>query len=193
MKLGLREVIFILLLMGIPVAAYAFVFRPQNLRNAEMLRQIEARQERLRELNTATATIGDLKKEIASLEEAVRFFQSKLPNEKEMDKVLREIWRLAEANQLMAKSIRTLPVSDQAAASAGPHEQPITVKLEGDFRGFYGFLQSLENQPRIMRISKMTVGKLKDAPEGQVQVDFDMSIFFDRAGKEDPCPPKKSS
>lgn len=180
MRLGLREVIFILLLMGIPVAAYAFVFRPQNLRNAKMLRQIEARQERLRELNRATATIGDLKKEIVSLDEAIRFFQSKLPNEKEMDKVLREIWRLAEANQLMAKSIRMLPVSDQATTSVGPHEQTVAVQLEGDFRGFYGFLQSLENQPRIMRIHKMTVGKLKNASQGQVQVDFDMSIFFDR-------------
>jgi Tfp pilus assembly protein PilO len=167
------------------MAAYAYVFRPQNLRNAKMLQQIEARQERLRELNMATATIGDLKKEIASLEEAIRFFQSKLPNEKEMDKVLREIWRLAEANQLMAKSIRTLPLSEQAATSAGPCEQPIAVQLEGDFRGFYGFLQSLENQPRIMRINKMTVGKLKNAPEGQVQVNFDMSIFFDRTSNPD--------
>ena len=147
-----------------------------------MLRQIEARQERLRELNQATATLGDLKKEIASLEEAIRFFQSKLPNEKEMDKVLREVWRLAEANHLATKSIRTLPVDDKVAA-AGPREQPIAVQLEGDFRGFYGFLQALENQPRIMRINSMTVGKLKDAPEGQVQAAFNMSIFFERTGR----------
>jgi Tfp pilus assembly protein PilO len=181
MRLGLREIIFILLLMGIPLAAYALVFRPQNLRNAEMLRQIDARQARLRELNKATATIGDLKREIASLEDAIKFFQSKLPNEKEMDKVLREIWQLAESNQLLAKSIRTLPVPDKAAgAPAGPRELPIAVQVEGDFRGFYAFLQSLESQPRIMRINSMTMTKLKDAPEGQVQVDFNMSIFFER-------------
>ncbi len=185
MKLGLREIVFIMLLMGIPVAAYLLVFRPQNARNAAMLAQIEARQARLLELNKATAAVGNLKQEIASLESAIGFFQSKLPNEKEMDKVLREIWHLAEANQLIAKSIRTLPNNEQTdiTGPAGPHEQPIAVKLEGDFRGFYSFLQALENQPRIMRVSKMTLSKLNNAPEGQIRASFDMSVFFERASK----------
>ena len=181
MKLGTREIFFSLLLVIIPVAAYAIVFRPANHRNAEMLRQIEARQQRLRDLNKATAALGDLRKEIGALADAMRFFQSKLPNEKEMDKVLREVWRLAEDNHLAAKSLRTLPSSDAASADQGTREQIIAVQVEGDFRGFYGFLQALENQPRIMRIPKMTIGKLKNAPEGQVQVNFDMSVFFERS------------
>jgi type IV pilus assembly protein PilO len=180
MKLGLRLIVFVVLLMGIPVAAWGLVLRPANLHNAELMQQIEARQERLRELNQAIATLGDLKQETAALEEAVRFFQSKLPSEKEMDKVLREVWRLAETNHLATKSIRTLPL-DEKAAAASPREQPIAVQLEGDFRGFYGFLQALENQPRIMRINSMMVSKRKDAPEGQVQATFNMSIFFERA------------
>jgi Tfp pilus assembly protein PilO len=112
-----------------------------------------------------------------------------------MDKVLQEIWHLAETNQLLAKSIRTLPSSEQTeiAGPAGPHEQPIAVQLEGDFRGFYSFLQALENQPRIMRVSQMTLEKLKDAPEGHVKVNFDMTIFFERANKDEPCPPKSST
>jgi Tfp pilus assembly protein PilO len=180
MKLGIREIVFVVVLTAIPVAAWWRVFRPANLHNAEMLRQIEARQERLRELDEATASLGNLKDEIAALEEAIRFFQSKLPSEKEMDKVLREVWRLAETNHLATKSIRTLPVDDKAPAT-GPREQPIAVQLEGDFRGFYAFLQELENQPRIMRINSMTLGKLKNAPEGHVQASFNMSIFFERA------------
>jgi Tfp pilus assembly protein PilO len=179
MKLGLREIVFVVVLMGIPVASWWLVFRPANLHNAQVARRIEDRQQRLRELNEATATLGDLKQEIAALEEAIRFFQSKLPSEKEMDKVLREVWRLAEANHLATKSIRTLPVDDKV--TTGPREQPIAVQLEGDFRGFYSFLQALENQPRIMRINSMTLTKLKNAPEGQVQASFNMSIFFERA------------
>ena len=191
MKLGLREAIFVLLLMCIPVGAYLLVFRPQNLRNARMIRDIEARQARLRELNQATAAIGDLKKEISSLEDAVKFFQSKLPNAKEIDKVLREVWQLAEANQLVTKSIRTISGNDRSMSAelGGLHEQPIDMQLEGDFRGFYTFLQSLENQPRVMRISKMMMEKAKSG-EGQVQVRFDMTIFFEKTNKEEICPPK---
>jgi Tfp pilus assembly protein PilO len=196
MKVGLRELVFILLLMAIPVAAWWFVFRPQNLRNTETMKQIEAKQAKLRELNQATATIGNLKKEISDLENAIEFFRSKLPNEKEIDKVLREVWRLAESNQLTAKSIRTLgPGADKApiATPAGPAEQPIAMQLEGDFRGFYGFLQSLENQPRIMRIKKMVLEKLKKGPEGHIEAKFDMSIFFERSAKEEPCPDRNST
>lgn len=181
MKLGLREIVFVVMLIGLPLAAWWLVFRPANTHNAEMMAQIETRQERLRELNQATATIGDLRQEIASMEKAVSFFQSRLPNEKEMDQVLREVWRLAETNHLATKSIRTLPPAEQADRSA-PREQPIAVQLEGDFVGFCAFLQSLESQPRIMRINSMTVGKLANAPEGQVQASFQMSIFFERAG-----------
>ena len=31
MKFGLREIVFVVLLMAIPVGAYWFVFRPQNI------------------------------------------------------------------------------------------------------------------------------------------------------------------
>jgi hypothetical protein len=57
------------------------------------------------------------------------------------------------------------------------------MKLEGDFKGFYSFLLSLENQPRIMRILKMTVRQPRDAPPGRIQAEFIMSIFFERSGE----------
>jgi len=71
MKLGMREVIFLIVVLTIPVGAWWFVFRPKNAHHEEMVREIEARQAKLRELNKATATLGDLKKEIADLDEGV--------------------------------------------------------------------------------------------------------------------------
>jgi len=181
MKLGLREILFVVLLMCIPLGAWAMVFRPRNARNEEMLRQIESKQEKLRELNQATGTIGDLKSEIAALEEAIEFFQSKLPSEKEMDKVLQEVWQTAEQNHLVTKSIRTLD-SDRKSAftfGGGPREQPIAMQLDGDFMGFYAFLQALESRSRIMRISEMELQKPQREREGHMQAKFQMSIFFE--------------
>ncbi|KPK83610.1 MAG: hypothetical protein AMJ81_07775 [Phycisphaerae bacterium SM23_33] len=187
MKFGTREIIFAALLATIPVAAWWFAFRPNNARNRELIKQIEARQGKLRELNKATATIGDLKTEIASLEEAIRFFRSKLPSEKEIDKVLQEVWRLAEANRLTTKSIRTLrPESEATLANPeGPYaEQPFSMQLEGPFTGFYGFLLALERQPRIMRIQEMNVEKPARAEEGCIRTNCKVSVFFERSGKE---------
>ena len=181
MKVGLREIIFIVLLMGIPLGAWRFVFKPQNAHNAEMLHRIEAKQAKLRQLNQATGTIGDLQKQIASLHSAMSFFRSKLPNEKEIDKVLQEVWKLAETNQLTTKSIRTLQRGSEPLFATQHAEQPIAVQLEGDFAGFYSFLLALEDQPRIMRITKLTLKKPEKGSQGMVKAEFVMSIFFENA------------
>ena len=187
MKFGVREIIFIALLVAIPLAAWAFVFRPNNARKDEMAAEIESRQTKLQALNRATATIGDLKTEIASLEKAVNFFRSKLPSEKEMDKVLQEVWQLAEANKVTAKSIRPLKSKEEMMLTdpAGPYaEQPISMELEGSFAGFYGFLLALERQPRIMRIQQMELERLAKAPEGHVRAECNVVVFFERSDKE---------
>jgi len=181
-KFGLREILFIVMLTAIPVAAWWFVFRPNNQRNGEMLRQIEAEQVRLRELNLLTATVGNLTDEIDSLQEAIRFFQSKLPPEKEMDKVMKGIWLLAEANHLTTKSIRQLDRKRMTVVDSDDDtyaRQPISVVLEGDFMGLYAFLQTLENQPRILRVHQLHLKKVEGS-EGRVQADLTMSIFFER-------------
>ena len=194
MKLGLREIVFIVLLMGMPVGAYFFVFRPHNQRDAEMVRQIQAKQAKLRALNQAMGTLGDLKNEITSLNKAIKFFESKLPSEKEIDKILQQVWKLAEANNLATKSIRTLDRTSQNCFTSvdGPHaEQPIAMQLEGDFMGFYSFLQAMENQPRIIRIHKMALSKPdrtadgKPASEGRMTAEFTVSIFFERSRPAD--------
>jgi Tfp pilus assembly protein PilO len=190
MRFGVREIVFVLLLLGIPVGAWWFAFKPHNAQNTAMLKEIEEKRVRLKALNQATGTIGDLKKEITSLDEAVSFFQTKLPNEKEIDKVLQEVWQLAEQNHLITKSIRTLDRRAGDNAQEGSYsEQPIGMKLQGDFKGFYAFLLALENQPRIMRISQLKVGKDEKAGEGGIHIDLVMSVFFEGA-KDSTCTSK---
>jgi Tfp pilus assembly protein PilO len=181
MKFGLRETLFIVLLMAIPLGAWWFVFHPSNLRDAETRRQIDQKQARLQELNRVTATVGDLKKEIAILDEAVSSMESKLPSEKEIDKVLKEVWRLAEDNTLTTKSVRALP---NARSTAGPHaEQSIEMRLEGDFMGLYAFLQQMEGLDRIMRVRSMKLRKMTKKDQEMIHADLVISIFFDKGGE----------
>ena len=65
------------------------------------------------------------------------------------------------------------------------------MRLEGDFLGFYAFLQAMENQPRIMRIHKMELEKKSDAPQGHVQANFVVSVFFEPADKGVTCSKQK--
>lgn len=184
MKFGLRELVVVVLLLAIPVAAWWFIFRPKNARDRGTLQQIEAKRARVAELNKATATIGDIEREIEGLEKGITFLESKLPSEKEIDKVVREMWRLAQRNRLKTKSIRQGERNNAPAFTApGTHhaEQPIVVKLEGDFRGFYAFLLALEAQPRIMRIRTMDLKKPPNGLQGNVEAELEMTVFFERS------------
>ena len=182
----IRQVLFVMLLGGVLAGAWMLVFRPRNAADAVMRQQIEAKQKQLRKLNRATASIGNLRDELSELEKAIGFFQSKLPNEKEIDKVLEELWRLGEANQLTTKGVFTVgrgPASTFIAAG-GPHaEQPIKMSFVGDYMGFYSFLLAVENQPRIMRIRQLSIKQEKGA-EGRITADLEMSIFFERFSSE---------
>jgi type IV pilus assembly protein PilO len=185
--IGVREILFAVLLLAIPAGAWWLVFRPANEVDQETRAQIEVKQQKLRDLNQVIGSVGNLRKQISSLEEAIAVFQSKLPNEKEIDQVLRETWRLAEESKMITKSIRTAqaPPEEQSLYPVSEHsEQPILMHLEGAFEGFYVFLQALESQPRIMRISRMTLTKPPNSREGFVQAKFDMSVFFEAAGRE---------
>jgi len=199
MKVGghefLRQMVFVAALLGMVVGAWYFLFRPRDLENVRMQLQIEAKQKQLQKLNRATATIGDLKEEIADLAKAIEFFQSKLPNEKEIDRVLEEVWRLAEANRLTTKGIyttRRVGASPFIGPGASQTEQPIKMEFEGDFLGLYGFLLALENQPRIMRVRQVSL-EPAEGQKGSVKAKVEMSIFFERQpspGKAQPWPQK---
>ena len=177
----LRQTIFVGLLLAIVVSAWYFVFRPRDASDRRLRAEIELKQKQLQRLNRATACIGNLKAEIGDLQEAITFFQSKLPSEKEIDKVLEEVWRLAEANRLTTKGIYTTRRTSASLflpVGAPQTEQPIKMELVGPFMGLYNFLLALESQPRIMRLRKLELDVLP-GNKGKVKAQVEMSIFFE--------------
>ena len=174
MKFGIREIIFVLVMLGLLGSTNYFVFSKSNKRKAERLAEIRQRQTALSNLQAATAGIDDLNRKIDELQKAITFFESKLPQEKEVDKILKEVWQMAEANQLQTKTIKTM------RSERGPSysEQPIQMSLAGDFNGFYSFLLQLEKLQRITRVTNMTLTKISDR-DGEMQAQLTLSIFFE--------------
>ena len=189
MHTKIYKALFLVVLVGMPLAAWRMAFVPRNAMAGRLESQVAAKREKLKAVNKATATIGNLEKEIEALHKAISFLRAKLPTEKEIDKVLQEVWGLAEQNRLITKSIRTMERKKMPAdvvASMGQGEQPITIQLEGDFLGFYSFLQALEKQPRIMLLREMTMNKAESSPQGHVSVEFIVTIFFENSQEKAP-------
>lgn len=174
MKIGLREWIFVALLAAIPVGTHFLVFTPQNKAIVETNVQILQKRAKLQRLSRATRDIEDLGREVDNLKEAIDFFESKLPPADQIDRLLKEVWQIADSNGLVTKSFRTMPAKSRASYN----ELPILMQLEGEFEGFYAFLLALEQLPRITRIGKMELNKDNTA-EGRMRAVFTLSIFFE--------------
>jgi Tfp pilus assembly protein PilO len=174
MKFGIREIIFVLVMLALLGSTNYFVFSKSNQRKAERMGDIRTKQTALTNLQAATSGISDLNRKIDELQKAITFFESKLPQEKEVDKILKEVWQMAEANSLTTKTIKTMK-SDR-----GPNysEQPIQLSLSGDFKGFYAFLLQLEKLPRITRVTQMNLSKITDH-DGEMEAQITLSIFFE--------------
>src|SRR5437588_5586891 len=177
MKFGLREMLFFVVMLGLLGSTYFFVFAKANQKREALRREIGVKQASLSELRQSTAGIDDLNRRIKDLQEAITYFESKLPQEREFDKILKELSQMAEANSLQTKTVRTL----KSERYAGYSEQPIQMSLSGNFNGFYLFLQQLEKLPRITRITSMGLQKINEH-DGETRASMTLSIYFEPDG-----------
>ncbi len=179
MRFGFREAMFVLLLLGMPAAAYFFVFEPRNEQIAEARDEVRQKQAKLQKLERTTKSIDDLGNEIDELKQAISFVEQQLPAQREVDVILREVWELADKHKLRPESVRPDKVIPQTHYT----ELPIKLVIVGDFDGFYEFLLAVEALPRITRMPVVKLKKLQgaDVADGQMRADIVLSIFFEGA------------
>jgi Tfp pilus assembly protein PilO len=174
MKFGLQGIVLAGAMIGLLLASYFMFFAKANQRRAELERDIVSKQRELSDLDRSTVGINDVKTKIADLQQAINFFESKLPPRKQVEDVLQEVWHKADANQLVAKTIKT--PKDKRTATYG--EQEMDMSLSGNFNGFYTFLLQLEQMPRLTRVKKMNLTKISDR-DGDMQAEMTLSIYFE--------------
>ncbi len=168
-----RKAVFFVLLVGVAVAGYQYMIKPANKHLFEAKERVQAKLDKLDEFEKATAAAEGLTKQLEQLQEAIAFFESKLPPTSEIDKVLEQVTVIAQKQGLKPKTIRTLKKKN----NSGYIEQPLKMGLVGNFNSFYSFLLELEKLPRIMKIRELTLDK-EAKNEGQIEADFIVSIFF---------------
>lgn len=174
MRFGGRELLFLLVMVGLLFSAWYFVFRTADEKIAILNAETQDKQQRLRDLKVATSRINDMSKKIEELRDRIQFYESRLPKERETVEVLRQI-------DLQARSNRMLQVSRiqqmRPEKAAGYFELPVKILMRGDFKGFYEFLLQMERMARIMRINQMKLSKINEK-DGSMTADMTISIYF---------------
>jgi type IV pilus assembly protein PilO len=85
MKIGPRELLFFLVLLGMPVAYWWFVHKPGAEQIALADKENAAKRQKLEQLDAVAHYVQDMGPEIQKLTEAIAIFEAKLPAEKEVD------------------------------------------------------------------------------------------------------------
>ena len=173
MKISPGRFILIAVLLGIPLSSYWLVFRPQNAEIAHATQEIEHKQTMLSKLQEETARNADLQRANEDIKQSIDTIEARLPNNKEVDAILRQVSDLAVEAGLPPPSIK----SGKPVKAALYMEQPLELAMEGGFRGFYEFLIRLEKLPRITRIPDMRI-KRSDNVDGEMKAEFTLSIYF---------------
>ena len=173
MTSDLRKVVFFILLLCVALLAYQHMIKPANRHLAEHKVRVQTKLAKLAEFKKATAAVEGLSKQLEQLQEAIEFFESKLPPTNEIDKVLRDVTVIVQKQGLRSKRVLRLKQKD----NSGYIEQPLKIELVGNFNSFYSFLLELEKLPRIMKIRELELKK-QTKHEGQIAADFIVSIFF---------------
>ena len=185
MKFGLREVIFLAILLAVPAASWWYVFNPRNQDIEQATDEIAAKRGKLEQLREVSSQIDDLGVAIEEGRRAIEIIESKLPSEQGIDSILSNTWELARRNQLVVKSVKT----DKSVPAARYMERPLQVVMEGEFDGFYQFLLDQEQLPRITRIKNMTlerragskgVGQNDGFSEDSMRAEFTLSIYYEK-------------
>ena len=173
MTSNFRKAVFFILLVGLAVVGYQYMIKPANKDLAEIKAKDDSKQEQLIKFEEATAAAEDITKQLDKLQEAIDFFESKLPPKSQIHEVLEQVTVIAQKEGLKPKTIRTLSNKD----NSGYVEQPIKMELVGNFSSFYSFLLELEKLPRIMKIRELELDK-HNFSEGEISASFIVSIFF---------------
>jgi type IV pilus assembly protein PilO len=173
--------ILIALVISLPVASYFWVFKPLNNQINKEKAETEHREALLTKLQEETANNEDLERANQDIQSSIRLIEARLPSNKEVDAVVRQVSNLAVDSNLSAPAMR----SSKPVQSSVYMEQPIEMETSGNFIDFFTFLAKVEKLPRIMRIHDLKIEGLARearadgiAKDAELKATFTLSIYF---------------
>ncbi len=181
MRFGIRELLYLLVLVGVMVGAYFVVLKPMDADIEKYRADTATKAATLAELQAAKSKYPDFDAETQRLRDAHDAFEQRLPYARDVEIILRDIWQIAEEESLKAKSV----VPDKPIKAAQYNELPIKIEIEGNFDGYYSFIKRIEELPRITKMPRIKISKVSKHTTGDVKTELRLSIFF-RSDNETP-------
>lgn len=174
MGMGLRAAIVSLVVIGLPVSSYFFVFRPTNAKLSQDRKECEQKEKYLAKLDELSARDTDLTKANDDIARSIKLIEGRLPSGKDLDALVRQVSDLAVGAGLKSPAIK----SARPQPAAMYMEQPLEMEVSGSFLGFWTFMAQVEKLPRITRVHDLKITASSGREEVEMHAEFTLSIYF---------------
>ena len=162
-------------LTGVAVAAvggFAVVcYLPDRAQLAVLREQTDQTLEQIRKNEAAAKDLSAIKSDVARLRDQITRSRQ-LPQQQDLSRFIIDLTSLSNANALQ-KFLYEPGIKRQQELCS---ELPISLKFEGTFTNVAGFLQQLEELPRMTRTRQLQV-RCRDGIAGAVDVQMVVSVF----------------
>jgi type IV pilus assembly protein PilO len=177
MSKQLRIILSIVIILGIIWGLNEYVFKPQRTALNTMKDKLDIVTFDLKRAKQESENLEKLKKELEKVREQVAFVEKKLPREKEISELLRELSRKAEETPIDFVSITPQPGIREESLE----RLPLEIEVRSGYYNLTKYLQKLEDLPRLIDIRKIYIKSDENIPP-QLSLKLTADIFVLKEG-----------
>ncbi|MDQ7841865.1 MAG: hypothetical protein RDU83_12715 [bacterium] len=170
-----RMMLVLVLVAAVVTVFYLFVYTPAAARYADLVKERDVRRAEVVRLKTLVETREAKEREYNALAERIRLIEAKLPPEREIPRLIRQLQGVASELGIRLSLLRpgatqAGPAGEAAGAAAGPGKKPavtagppryqlfrLDLAFDGTYADLMAFMGRLEDFPRFIVLTQVAV------------------------------------
>ncbi|MBM3471472.1 MAG: type II secretion system protein M [Armatimonadetes bacterium] len=170
-----RMMLVLVLVAAMVTVFYLFVYTPAAARHASLLKERDARRTEVERLKTLVQTREAKEREYNALAERIRLIEAKLPPEREIPRLIRQLQGVASELGIKLALLRpgatqAGPAGEPAGAAPAPGKKPaapaappryqlfrLDLAFDGTYADLMAYLGRLEDFPRFIVMTQVAL------------------------------------
>ena len=171
-----KILIGVIVLVAIGALGYFLLVSPKALERDTLFQQNEALRAEVIKARADEANLREFRAQAASLRTRLEVARERLPVEKEMPRLYRQITELALQSGLAVSLFQPRPPEDRG----GFAEVPILMTAEGNYHQFGAFFDRMGRLSRLVTLGDFRLGGISQ-PTGTIRADLTLATYVYRA------------
>lgn len=166
------DLLSIVMIVVIVIGVYFIIFHKGITRYFYLKTQEKILRNSLASASTVDQTLQGFQDQIQNIQIKLNEFNRRLPKEKNIDEILKQITRASSQSGVNLKLI-----APQEVVEGEMYKRfPIKLNLQSPFKSCFLFFRQLESLPRILQLDNITMQEKAEA--GELEVEIMLSAFM---------------